>query len=55
MFPLCHEIYLSYVYHPYEGDTQLVDFESDFDLAEILYQDEDFELRRYEKLLRKMG
>lgn len=50
MFPLCHEIYLSYVFHPYDGDTRLVEFEEDFALAEILYEDENFELRHYEKL-----
>ena len=50
MFPLCQEIYLSYVFHPYDGDTHLVEFEEDFALAEILYRDENFELRRYEKV-----
>lgn len=45
--PRCREIYLSYIYHPYPGDTTFPEFESEFDLAEILYRDEDFELRRY--------
>ena len=51
MFPLCQEVYLSFVFHPYDGDTHLVEFEEDFTLAEILHRDEDFELRRYEKVL----
>jgi dihydrofolate reductase len=46
-FPLCEEVFLSYVFHPYEGDTRLPEFEADFALAEVLYRDADFELRRY--------
>lgn len=47
MIPLCDEVYLSFVYHPYEGDTTLPPFEDGFELEEILYRDDDFELRRY--------
>lgn len=47
MMPLCDEVLLSYVFHPYEGDTLLPDFEDDFELVEVLHRDEDFELRRY--------
>lgn len=47
MIPKCDEVLMSYVYHPYEGDTTLPEFESDFELKEVLYKDEDFELRRY--------
>ena len=47
MLPNCDEVLLSYVYHPYDGDTTLPEFEDDFAIAEILYKDEDFELRRY--------
>ncbi|HQW27677.1 MAG: dihydrofolate reductase [Verrucomicrobiales bacterium] len=47
MLPLCDEVLLSYVFHPYEGDTTLPAFESEFDLTEVLYRDTDFELRRY--------
>lgn len=47
MLPLCDEVLLSYVFHPYEGDTELPPFEDDFVLEEILYRDDDFELRRY--------
>lgn len=47
MIPRCDEVLMSYVYHPYEGDTILPDFEQGFDLVEILYKDENFELRRY--------
>jgi len=47
MIPLCDEVLLSYVYHPYEGDTILPEFEEDFEMVEVIYRDEDFELRRY--------
>tara|TARA_R110000850_G_scaffold106369_3_gene217702 strand:+ start:2235 stop:2714 length:480 start_codon:yes stop_codon:yes gene_type:complete len=47
MIPLCDEVLLSYVYHPYEGDTSLPAFEEGFELAETLHRDDDFELRRY--------
>ncbi len=47
MLPVCDEVLLSYVFHPYEGDTYLPEFEDDFKMKEILYQDDDFELRRY--------
>ncbi len=47
LLPRCEEVYLSYVYHPYDGDTLLPPFEDQFVLAEIVYCDEDFELRRY--------
>lgn len=47
MLPLCDEVLLSYVFHPYEGDTELPPFEEDFEVSEILYRDDDFELRRY--------
>ncbi len=49
MLPLCDEFYLSYVFHPYEGDVYLPEFESTFTLEEVLHKDEDFELRRYVK------
>lgn len=47
MLSQCDEVLLSYVYHPYEGDTMLPDFEENFVMKEILFQDDDFELRRY--------
>lgn len=47
MMPLCEEVLLSYVFHPYDGDTLLPDFEDDFEMVEVLHRDEDFELRRY--------
>ena len=49
MIPLCDEVLLSYVFHPYEGDTTLPEFEEDFEMAEVIYRDEDFELRRYRR------
>ncbi|MEM7600854.1 MAG: dihydrofolate reductase [Verrucomicrobiota bacterium] len=47
LLPQCDEVLLSYVFHPYEGDTELPAFEDDFEMKEILYRDDDFELRRY--------
>ena len=47
MMSLCDEVLLSYVFHPYEGDTILPEFEADFEMVEVIYRDEDFELRRY--------
>lgn len=47
LMPRCEEVLLSYVFHPYEGDTTLPAFEDGFSLAEVIYRDEDFELRRY--------
>lgn len=47
MLPACDEVLLSYVYHPYEGDTLLPEFEDGFEMTEILYKDDDFELRRF--------
>jgi len=47
---LCGEVYLSYVFHPHEGDTRLEPFEEEFELEEVLYRDEDFEMRRYRNL-----
>jgi dihydrofolate reductase len=47
MIPLCDEVLLSYVFHPYEGDTVLPEFEDTFEIKEVIYRDEDFELRRY--------
>lgn len=47
LLPRCDELLLSQVFLPYEGDTRLDPFEDDFELAEVLYRDEDFELRRY--------
>ncbi len=46
LMPHCEEVLLSYVFHPYEGDTVLSPFEDAFGLAEVLFQNEDFELRR---------
>jgi dihydrofolate reductase len=47
MIPLCDEVLLSYVFHPYEGDTTLPEFEVAFEMVDVIYRDEDFELRRY--------
>lgn len=47
MLPSCSEVYLSYVFEPHEGDTFLPPFEDQFALPEVIYRDENFELRRY--------
>lgn len=47
MIPLCDEVLLSYIFHRYEGDTKLPEFEEKFVVKEILFRNEDFELRRY--------
>jgi len=47
MLPSCSEVYLSFVFHPYEGDVRLPEFEDQFEMKEVLHQDEDFELRHY--------
>lgn len=47
LMPRCDEVLLSHVFHPYEGDTVLPEFEEDFELVEVLHRDADFELRRY--------
>ena len=47
MLPRCSEVYLSYVFHPYEGDVHLPAFEDQFELKEVLHHDDDFELRHY--------
>ncbi len=46
-FPLLSELYLSYVFEPYEGDTFLPPFEESFELAEVMAAYPEFELRRY--------
>lgn len=47
LLPHCDEVYLSYVFEPYEGDTLLPEFEDEYTLAEIVTATDDFELRRY--------
>lgn len=53
LLPRCDELYLSYVFHPYEGDTCLPEFESEFQIKEVLHRDEDFELRHYTRHFRE--
>ena len=43
----CDEIYLSYVYEAYDGDTCFPAFEQEFELAEVVEKFDAFELRRY--------
>lgn len=47
MLPLCEEVYLSFIFEPYEGDVRLPVFEDEFEATEILHRDDDFELRHY--------
>ncbi|MEX2579080.1 MAG: dihydrofolate reductase [Verrucomicrobiales bacterium] len=47
MLPLCEEVYLSFIFEPYEGDVRLTAFEDGFETTEILHRNDDFELRRY--------
>jgi dihydrofolate reductase len=48
LLPRCHELYLTYILKPYEGDTVLPPFEDDFELMEILGETPEFQLRRYQ-------
>ena len=43
----CQSVYLTYIFHPYEGDTHLPEFEADFPEVEILRREEEYEIRRY--------
>jgi len=47
LLPECSELYLSYVFAAHEGDVSLPRFEDDFTLIEVLYADDNFELRRF--------
>ena len=47
LLPRCDECYLSWVFHPYEGDVRLAEFEGAFEPVEVLHRDEDFELQRW--------
>jgi dihydrofolate reductase len=47
LLPRCDEVYLSYIYEAHEGDTYFPEFESDFQLAEVVEKYDAFELRRY--------
>ena len=43
----CDELYLSLVDREVEGDTFFPSFEEDFELAEVVLQQPEFEVRRY--------
>ena len=47
LFPSCASLYLTYVYHPYDGDTTLPEFDHLFALKKILVSTEAFEQRLY--------
>jgi len=50
--PRCGELYLSYVFEPYEGDARLPEFEKMFGPPEVLACYEAFELRLYRRISR---
>ena len=45
----CEEIYLSLVDREVEGDTFFPPFENDFELAEVVLRQPEFEVRRYRR------
>jgi len=47
LLPRCEEVYLSYVFEQYPGDTFFPAFEDQFEMAEVLASYPEFELRRY--------
>jgi len=47
LLPRCEEVYLSYVFGQYQGDTYFPAFEDQFEMAEVLASYPEFELRRY--------
>jgi dihydrofolate reductase len=49
MLPHCAELYVSLVAGHYAGDTFFPPFEDDFNLAEILLQRPEFEVRKYRR------
>ncbi|MEM7145804.1 MAG: dihydrofolate reductase [Verrucomicrobiota bacterium] len=48
LFPHCSELFLTYIFHPHEGDTHLPPFEETFKLVETLDETPAFKLCRYE-------
>jgi dihydrofolate reductase len=47
LLPACEELYLSYVFEEYQGDTYFPSFEEWFELEEVVATYPEFELRRY--------
>ena len=47
LLPKCEELYLSYVFEEYQGDTFFPAFEDRFELEEVVASYPEFELRRY--------
>jgi len=47
LLPKCEELYLSYVFEEYQGDTFFPAFEDGFEMKKLLVSYPDFELRHY--------
>jgi len=43
------KIYLTFVHHPYQGDTYFPQFESDFPDMEVLREHEEYQIREYRR------
>ena len=41
------EIYLTYIFNEYLGDAYFPEFESKYSLREIIFKNNDFEIRKY--------
>ena len=41
------EIYLTYIFNEYSGDASFPEFESKYSLKEIMFENNDFEIRKY--------
>jgi len=48
--PRCQDLYLTYVFAPYEGDTWLPPFEESFEFVDTLETHPEFVIRHYRKL-----
>lgn len=49
LLPLCDEVYLSFIFEPYEGDVYLPEFEAEFTQTETLFANGEFEIRHYRR------
>lgn len=47
LMPQIDEIYLSYIFEDHQGDATLPEFETSFDLKEVIKKYDDFEVRHY--------
>lgn len=49
LLPRCADLFLSYIYEPFDGDAFFPPFEDDFTLKEVISKHDAFELRHYVK------